>query len=60
LNVFYEVPITLITNKNQKTMSISYEEGLAIAQKYGMEEEYNMGIESGDTPLQALMEWDLY
>lgn len=41
-------------------MSISYEEGLTIAKKYGMEEEYNIGIESGDTPLQALMEWDLY
>lgn len=38
---------------------ITYQEGLAIAQKYGMEVEYNDAIEAGATPLQALLEWDL-
>jgi hypothetical protein len=38
---------------------LTYKEGLAIAEKYGMEVEYNIGIDAGDTPLQALMEWDL-
>lgn len=41
------------------SIEITYEEGLTIAEKYGMEFEYNMSIEAGDTPLQALMEWDL-
>jgi hypothetical protein len=41
------------------SIEITYKEGLAIAEKYGMEIEYNMSIDSGDTPLQALMEWDL-
>lgn len=41
------------------SIEITYKEGLAIAKKYNMEVEYNMSIEAGDTPLQALMEWDL-
>jgi hypothetical protein len=41
------------------SIEITYKEGLAIAEKYGMEIEYNMSIDRGDTPLQALMEWDL-
>ena len=41
-------------------IEITYQEGLTIAEKYGMEYEYNSAIEAGDTPLQALMEWDLY
>ena len=40
-------------------IEITYKEGLAIAEKYGMEVEYDMNIDAGDTPLQALMEWDL-
>lgn len=38
---------------------ITYKEGLAIAEEYGMVVEYNMSIDSGYTPYQALMEWDL-
>lgn len=41
------------------SIKITYTEGLAIAETYGMETEYNMSIEAGCTPLQALMEWDL-
>lgn len=41
-------------------IEITYQEGLEIASKYGMECEYNDAIEAGDTPIQALMEWDLY
>lgn len=41
------------------SIEITYKEGLAIAEKYNMGVEYNMNIEAGDTPLQALMEWDL-
>lgn len=40
-------------------MNITYKEGLAIAEKYGMEVEFNMSIDAGCTPLQALLEWDL-
>lgn len=40
-------------------IEITYKEGLAIAKKYSMEVEYNMSIDAGDTPFQALMGWDL-
>lgn len=41
-------------------IEITYQEGLELASKYGMEYEYNNAIEAGDTPFQALMAWDLY
>jgi hypothetical protein len=41
-------------------IEITYQEGLELALKYGMEYEYNNAIEDGDTPFQALMECDSY
>lgn len=38
---------------------LTYDEGLAIAENYGMEEEYNHNIDNGFTPFEALNDWDL-
>ena len=38
---------------------MTYEEGLAIAKKYNLEYEYNECINAGNTPKQALYEWDI-
>lgn len=40
-------------------ISITYAEGLILAEKFNMVNEYLTLIRVGCTPLQALMEWDL-
>lgn len=38
---------------------ITFEEGLRIASEVKMEFEYLMNIEAGDTPYEALVDWDI-
>lgn len=40
-------------------INLTYEEGLAIAEQYGMEVEYNHNIDDGFSPFEALNDWDL-
>lgn len=44
---------------NKYNMEYTFEEGLAIAAEWNMEYEYILCINAGDTPRQALEEWDL-
>ena len=37
---------------------MSYTEGLELAIEFGMEELYTELVESGATPMQAIMEWN--
>lgn len=38
---------------------MTYQEGLALATKYSLEEEYKECINNGDSPEEALQEWDI-
>jgi hypothetical protein len=38
---------------------ITFEEGLRIASEVKMDFEYLMNIEAGDTPYEALRDWDI-
>ena len=37
----------------------TYTEGLTIAKRYGLETEYMESINAGNSPTEALAEWDL-
>jgi hypothetical protein len=50
--------VIVCENNNKTHMTMSYTEGLELAINFGMEELYNNLIEEGDTPLQAIMEWN--
>lgn len=56
---YYQDKLESSLNNDLNRNEVSYEQGLKIAIKWGLEYEYNECINKGDTPLEALKEWDL-
>ena len=45
--------------KNDMDEMFTYQEGLELAQRWGLESEYKACIKAGMSPTEALEEWDL-